>query len=489
MRYCHLLSRTLPGQRRFVKFFLSITLYFVALTASVAQRSLQSVPLRPAEFPHLSGRAEVASRAPALNGEKTVRFVYLVPSDVAIKPAYTQSIKNAARHLQQWYRDQLGGNQSFRMTDNIVDVYQSTHPSAWYATNPDADWAGEWKFWFNAVNDAFALSGGRFEDPDNFWVIYVDALSVCPMQQGGGLSGVAAMGANDLRGLVGQPWIPICNEVIPNYSPCRYVGGPGHELGHAFGLPHPGDCDDEHPVACDYNALMYTGYVNYPSTYFSESEKASLRTSPFITTITGAGCNVDCSALSLDYVLTSLKQISICQGDTYLAGGQMQTNSGTYTNRYTSTSGCDSIVTTQLTVLPAFNTVRDVSICYGQSLFAGGKLQTASGSYIDNLASKAGCDSIVTTNLTVLPALASGRDITVCQGQSILTGGKLQTTSGTYVDKLKSKAGCDSVVTTNLTVVSLTTVYYSGEQDCWARRRATAAQAGASIALLSITNC
>ncbi|MGC3947835.1 MAG: hypothetical protein QM762_25565 [Chryseolinea sp.] len=445
---------TLQPEGRIARFLFSIVLIGISFTPALAQRSPQTVANTPSAYPHLSGRASVIGKTPALNGQKTVRFIYLVPSDVAVKPAYTQSIKNAARHLQQWYRDQLGGNKSFRMTDEVVEVHQSTHPSSWYATNPDADWAGEWKFWFNAVNDAFSLSGGRFEDPDNFWVIYVDALPVCPMQQGGGLNGVAAMGANDLRGLIGQPWIPICNEVIPNYSPCRYVGGLGHELGHAFGLAHPAGCDDGQPVACDYNALMYTGYVNYPSTYFSESEKATLRSSPFITTISGAGCDIDCSALTRDYAITSSQQITICQGDSYYAGGQMQTVAGTYTDRYLSKSGCDSILTTRLTVLPKFNSTRDVSICQGQSLFAGGKQQTTSGTYIDRLKSKAGCDSVVTTKLTVLSSFAISRDISICQGQSLFAGGKQQTTSGTYIDRLKSKAGCDSVVTTKLTVLS-----------------------------------
>ncbi|MEJ1238423.1 hypothetical protein WBG78_09850 [Chryseolinea sp. T2] len=501
---CRQLSGTLQSRGNIARFLLSFLLICISNTFALGQRSAQIVPTSPSLFPHLSGSINVIVKAPAVNGQKTVRFVYLVPSDVAVKPTYTQSIKNAARHLQQWYRDQLGGNKSFRMTDKIVEVHQSTHPSSWYATNPDADWAGEWKFWFNAVNDAFSLSDGRFEDPDNFWVIYVDALPLCPMQQGGGLNGVAAMGANDLRGLTGQPWIPICDEIIPDYSPCRYVGGLGHELGHAFGLPHPAGCDDGQPVACDYNALMYTGYVNYPSTYFSEGEKATLRTSPFITTITGAGCNVDCSALNVEYAITSSRQISICQGDSYFAGGNMQTSAGTYTDRYLSKSGCDSILTTQLTVLPKFNMSRDVSICQGQSFLAGGKLQTASGTYLDLLKSKGGCDSAVTTRLHVLPAyqiikdvsICSGetysvggiprsvsgtytdvlktraacdsiivinlrvfdhyaisRNVSICTGETFLAAGKLQTTSGTYVDRLKSKAGCDSIVTTELTVL------------------------------------
>lgn len=433
---------------------LFLLLLFVTLRAlpAIAQQPLQLVRDNPSPFPHLADRPGLPGKALAAANEKTVRFIYLVPADSAIKPEYTLAIKNAAHHLQQWYRDQLGDGLSFRLTDDVVDVYHSTHPSDWYTTSADAAWAGEWRFWFNAVNDAFALSGGRFEDPDNFWIIYIDALSTCDQKQGGGLNGVAAMGVNDLRGLVGLPFISLCNEVIPDYSPCRYVGGLGHELGHAFGLPHPPGCDDGQ-TTCDYNALMYTGYITYPATHFSESEKATMRSSPFITTIPASNCKIDCSSLDRDYAVSSSQNVFICPGEGYFAGGKLQTSAGTYVDWLRSKDGCDSVVTTTLRVLPSYDDIhRDVFICSGESLFAGGKLQTSTGVYVDHLISKAGCDSTVTTHLTVSPKYNISKVVSICEGESLLVGGKLQTKTGQYIDTFKSKSGCDSTVTTNLQV-------------------------------------
>ena len=43
-------------------------------------------------------------------------------------------------------------------------------------------------------------------------------------------------------------------------------------------------------------------------------------------------------------------------------------------------------------------------------------------------------------------------DTTICQGESYLAEGALQTSSGTYYDTLKTVGGCDSIVTTNITV-------------------------------------
>ena len=387
------------------------------------------------------------------DNKKYVRFVYLVPSDKAVRPEYKLSIENAARHLQLWYKGQLGNNKSFNLTEPIVEVYKSSHNTNWYSTNPDADWAGEWKFWFNAVNDAFALSGGSFNDPNNFWIIYIDALPACPMQQGGGLNGVAAMGENDLRGLTGQSWIPICNEVIPNYSPCRYVGGLGHELGHAFGLAHTPGCDDGQPVACDYSDIMFTGYIDYPNTHFSSNEKTILNSSPFINTVNIKECHIDCTDLTKEYTFSRSVDVAICEGDNYFAGGALQTIAGTYQDTFTSKLGCDSVVVTNLSVLPTYEKTVNVSICQGKSYFAGGALQTTAGTYRDTFKSKPGCDSVVITKLTVLPTYEKTVNISICQGKSYYAGGALQTAAGTYRDAFKSKAGCDSVVITKLTVL------------------------------------
>jgi hypothetical protein len=56
----------------------------------------------------------------------------------------------------------------------------------------------------------------------------------------------------------------------------------GHELGHAFGLPHPPGCD-QNQSTCDYNDLMWTGYASYPATYLNAAEQAALNQSSYFT--------------------------------------------------------------------------------------------------------------------------------------------------------------------------------------------------------------
>src|SRR6185437_11441719 len=85
-------------------------------------------------------------------------------------------------------------------------------------------------------------------------------------------------------------------------------------------------------------------------------------------------------------------------------------------------NGCDSIRMLQLLVHPKKYTLEDINICEGDSYFAGGANQFSSGVYADTLHTTFGCDSIVTTNLTVNanPKPNLGGDRSLCTGQPVI---------------------------------------------------------------------
>jgi len=147
----------------------------------------------------------------------------------------------------------------------------------------------------------------------------------------------------------------------------------------------------------------------------------------------------------------SYQDLEICEGDSILLHERYVYEAGVYRDTLSGSQG-DSIVETTLILLPGSEVVIDVSICEGESYMAGGAEQTESGTYYDTLINAAGCDSIVTTNLTVNPVSGSTVDTTICEGESYMAGGAEQTESGTYYDTLVNASGCDSVLTTNLTV-------------------------------------
>lgn len=172
------------------------------------------------------------------------------------------------------------------------------------------------------------------------------------------------------------------------------------------------------------------------------------------TLLSVSGCDsVVTTNLTVLSTLFGTDNVSICDGDSVFLEGAFQSTSGSYVDTLTSTFGCDSVLTTILTVLPNLAVNQNVNICDGDSLFAGGAFQTTSGTYVDTLVGSNGCDSVLTTLLTVLPNSAASQSLTICDGDSILLAGLFQTTSGVYIDTLVSANGCDSVLTSTLTVL------------------------------------
>lgn len=117
------------------------------------------------------------------------------------------------------------------------------------------------------------------------------------------------------------------------------------------------------------------------------------------------------------------------------------------------TTNCDSDpVGVTVAVFPTINSSTSVSICQGQTYFAGGADQSQSGSYTDVTTDANGCENVLTTNLTVNPAYQVSTAATICEGESIFLGGAPQTQAGTYTDVFTASTGCDSTVVTQLTV-------------------------------------
>jgi hypothetical protein len=225
--------------------------------------------------------APAAVRAPDPNAAR-VHVVYLVPTDRAVDRVAERNMGRAIAHLRTWFGQQLGTGESFTPADPVVQVVRTAHPAAWYAATPNGDAA--LSFWRNATHEAFELTGGAFHDADDVWLYYIDADPACG-QVIGGTSSVALLAANDVRGIAGRRTIDVCTgEAESPQGVCRWVGGLGHEMGHALGLPHPSSCEDgDETTPCDGWALMYFGYSQYPQSHvhLTVEDKTTLGASAF----------------------------------------------------------------------------------------------------------------------------------------------------------------------------------------------------------------
>lgn len=97
----------------------------------------------------------------------------------------------------------------------------------------------------------------------------------------------------------------------------------------------------------------------------------------------------------------------------------------------------------------------------------------SAGIYTDTLLSSVGCDSIVVTDLTLIPVIILNVDTAICDGTFYqLPGGGIVSLPGIYEDSLFSATACDTIVITNLVVhpsliqtTTITGITCHGEQD------------------------
>ena len=130
--------------------------------------------------------------------------------------------------------------------------------------------------------------------------------------------------------------------------------------------------------------------------------------------------------------------------------------SGNYEQRFTASSGCDSIATLQLTInQPSPETpIADV-VCYGASYVKHGfdlPLQTQVGTetHFKTWKNQFGCDSVVKLTLTVLPIITHSENKSACVSHK--WNDSTYYASGSYQQKFTAANGCDSIVTLNLTI-------------------------------------
>ncbi len=112
-------------------------------------------------------------------------------------------------------------------------------------------------------------------------------------------------------------------------------------------------------------------------------------------------------------------------------------------------------MTLLLSVINTTATNTSASICSGDSYTFNGNQLTAAGNYFDTLVNVQGCDSLITLQLSVLNNSSFSSSQKICAGDTLHIGSIAHSIAGIFIDTLLNAAGCDSIVTTLLTVDSV----------------------------------
>ncbi len=215
---------------------------------------------------------------------------YLVyPADKPMYPEYERTVKKYMRDLQKWYEDKVG--EEFEMASLQVKRSQFNYdimrcdPNPFDANPPSSDCLnnpkrldGNWGMYMNlAIHDGVE----RWEEQTSALVFSAG---------GGGFAG-ANLYPNYAGWAITGDWVlePLSGVANSWGIPCSLSDGwqcaggvpggtPAHELGHAFGLPHP-----DETLYPGQSIMRWHG--DYPEVGFFPHEVVLLKQSPFFTGI------------------------------------------------------------------------------------------------------------------------------------------------------------------------------------------------------------
>jgi hypothetical protein len=175
-------------------------------------------------------------------------------------------------------------------------------------------------------------------------------------------------------------------------------------------------------------------------------------------TIPNVLCGDSLLTINLTVNQPSFDTISVTACDLYdsPSGNYSWTTSGMYYDTIPNAVGCDSLLTIDLTINNSTNDTMDVTECDQYISPSSLYTWTTSGTYYDTIPNMAGCDSLLTINLTILQSSSSSVSITSC-GDYTAPDGAVYATSGAFIAIIPNVAGCDSTIAIDLTVINTDT--------------------------------
>ncbi|PHR49024.1 MAG: hypothetical protein COA32_02975 [Fluviicola sp.] len=185
------------------------------------------------------------------------------------------------------------------------------------------------------------------------------------------------------------------------------------------------------------------------NTYTSDNNTATF-------TLTNVlGCD---SVVTLDLTInspsTGTDVISACDSYTWIDGNTYTTDNNTATFTLTNTAGCDSLVTLNLTINQPSMGIDVITECEEYTWIDGNTYTSSNNTATHTLTNAAGCDSLVTLNLTINQPSMGTDVITECEEYKWIDGNTYTSSNNTATYTLTNTVGCDSIITLDLTINS-----------------------------------
>lgn len=184
----------------------------------------------------------------------------------------------------------------------------------------------------------------------------------------------------------------------------------------------------------------------------------SSTTTPFIVLTNQAGCDSTVILhLTIHTSTSSTQTVTACGSYTWIDCNiyTQSTNTPTYT--IPNAIGCDSVITLDLTIIPNTSSTDVITSCDPYTWIDNVTYASSNSTATHVLSNQQGCDSIVTLNLTILQSSSVTQMIQSCSPYTWIDGNTYATSTNSPQVVLTNIAGCDSIISLNLSVTDIDT--------------------------------
>ncbi|MFN0015681.1 MAG: hypothetical protein ACKVU2_14125, partial [Saprospiraceae bacterium] len=150
------------------------------------------------------------------------------------------------------------------------------------------------------------------------------------------------------------------------------------------------------------------------------------------------------------------EEAELCQGKSTVCAGKTFTAAGNFPVVLKADSGCDSIVTCKIKLIPTVTTTEIYNLCQSpqQSVSCAGQDFSSPGTFPVTLTTDKGCDSIVRCSIKLVPTYVSPLMlVNLCAPNEYKICDNTLTESANHVEVCKGYLGCDSIVNVNLAIM------------------------------------
>ncbi|PLW93340.1 MAG: hypothetical protein C0592_06445 [Marinilabiliales bacterium] len=362
----------------------------------------------------------------------------------------------------QWAK-QMGGSGTDRANAVVADEYGNVYAGGYFEGSADFNPTGGGHILTSSgMTDLYACkldSGGNFVwasafgGPETDWCYGIDVDSIGNVYTTGTFTDSADFdpGAGIYKLISNGSMDVYVNKLDPlgQFVWASHMGGIYGDIGRSVKVDDLGfihstgyysDSADFDPGASVFNLNSVSGSDIYASTLDSAGMFFCAGS------MGGTGSTEYGMAMAIDN-----------DGFAYYAGsfsGTADFDPGSATFNLASTGTTDAFFAKLIACSPCVPTASDtvMSVCTGFVSPSGNYVWTLDGVYTDTIPNAAQCDSVITFYLTILDNTYGTINPTVCDNYTTPSGNNTYSVAGTYYDTIPNAAGCDSIITINLSI-------------------------------------